>query len=47
MASNSANTDLTDLIGAIIIGILGGILGAGFVYANTQANMLRKQYLKT
>ena len=32
---------------AIILGLIGGFLGAGFVYINFKVNGWRKRYIKT
>ena len=38
-------TSLADIPAAIIIGFIGGLLGSGFIYFNTQINIKRKKYL--
>lgn len=46
MGASTDPADLPELPAAIILGIIGGLLGAGFIYCNNRYNLIRKYYLK-
>jgi H+/Cl- antiporter ClcA len=41
------STSLTDLPASMIIGIIAGLLGAGFIFVNQKVNDFRKKILKS
>ena len=45
LGDSNAQTDLSDIPASIIIGIIGGLMGSGFIFFNAQINGLRKKYL--
>ena len=46
LADSHDSSDLAQIPAAIILGIIGGLLGAGFIYVNTKVNLFRKYQLK-
>ena len=47
LVADQYNPVLGDLPASVIIGTLSGLLGFGFIFFNTQINVLRKKHLKT